>query len=426
MEYWENNNPDERIVAHIEYYTGELTIYEDTAFRVVEELVKKYNCNFCYEPNSPIWNEFYNLFKEEFIKDNPKMSNFFHMVSEESWKIIGINTFATKFLKTNRERRDWQYKIWGILKRPVDMLAIVIEEKFPQMIENLDENVSPYFIDYKNFKEAIEQEKSKNYQKIGEEVKNALINETGEKDSLFLKYADEYHSRVSEEYKKRFSEIEEESQQKVHNLYQGYLDKLVAWFRNFNICNKDGEPPKFIIEHFHKLIAESYFNRSFNAQTNIWGWCSKFGTHSITELLNKPKSKSGLWAWPMTHSVNFLFFKPTDFEFKFPAWLPHVPPHIPEKHYEAQLRKQFETQLGEYLSKVRGDLKTYELKTKSSPGTLEEHIEWLIHRVSFNAKYEYLRAEYNKSLSTIKEGIDNAASILNVQVPQSSNKKINN
>lgn len=420
MEYWEDDNPDSFVRAHISYHPADLTKHEAIAFRAIEPLLKKHGNSFCYDPCSPIWENFYEQFKEEFIKESPKLFNLFFMVSKDSWKILGINTFATKVLTTDRERREWQYRIWGVTNRPVDMLAIVITEHFPQLIEDLDMNVSPYFFKYKNFLEEIDKEKSALYEIVRNDVKNALASETN--NDAILEYFNECHSRILAEYNKQLLERKEESERKKEELFRDYTSQLKNWFCKLSLCDESGNPPKFIISKFHKWITDSYFNRSFNAETNTCGWCSTIGTHSLSQFLNRPKSQSGLWAWPMTDSFNFLYFKPEDFKFEYPAWLPDIPPYPSEKLYETNLRKHFEKQLEAYLSTVREEFKTYESKTKSTPAKLEERIEWLIHRIAFNEKYDYLAAKYKKSVSTIKEGIDNAAAILNIRSLQTTDQ----
>jgi hypothetical protein len=271
-------------------------------------------------------------------------------------------------------------------------------------------------LEFKNLSREAETERENIDSKISDEVTEALVTENGGVYPYDTFY-DDFPSRVQTEIKKRFGEKKKEYKEKCQELRNEYLIQLKNWFCKYNICDEHRNPPKFIFGKFHKLICESYAQQSYNSKTKIWGWCSTSGTHSLSEYIGILNPKSGFWAWPMTNSmVTFLYFKPENFEFKFPAWLPDIPPYPSETQYKNQLKAHFNKQLEIYLSKIQEEFKTHEPKTNSSPAKLEEHIEWLIHRVSFNAKYEYLASEYKKSKSTIKGGIAIAASVLNIHI----------
>jgi len=383
--------------------------HEDLALEVIKRCIKKWGKKPFSELEHEVWDKFIVLIQQKWPWELPP---------PKDWLLaLGYKTYAEKILETNRERRNWQYKLWGTVDSPADMLATVLQEKFPELIQDLDKAVSPYFIEYKEFKEKKTQEIAQNTKAIAEEVKQAMIIETGEKKLFFSKYGAEFNARVIAEYEKRFPDHKRRAEGATQLCYNIYRSKIEDWFCEKHLCDEKGNPPKSIVEKVVKWIGQSYFQEFYNENTKTKGWCSKFGTHSLKEFLDisTKNAHSPFYAYPRANTPTFSYFQREDFEFRFPGWLPNVHPRLSEQNYKKELKAAFENQLKDYLTEVRNKQEHHKLNTNSTPEKVELHIEWLIHHLVFNKTHKTIGIIYGKSQSTVTDGINYVAGLLNIK-----------
>jgi hypothetical protein len=206
-EDYEDNNYDDYEPGNYNFYDL-INDFEDLALKVLQEMLKQKGNHFVYNPDHGQWDEFLKQIKRQI--SNEKLEG----MTDETLKALGLNTFACRILKTNRERRYWQWQTFGLSLSPEVILWQILDEIRPEVIDELYDEPLKKFIKLNALSEKYNHS---NY------VKRKLTEE---------KNTDE----EKENYLKTISTLKEE-----------FIESIKKWCKKHNFVNQNDKPLKWCL-----------------------------------------------------------------------------------------------------------------------------------------------------------------------------------
>jgi len=386
--------------------------YEDVAVEFIESLIKKYKNKKDFFKNlyHEAWDDFSKLFDEkyEFPQQKPP----------EIWfRYFGLNTIASRFLKTDKERIIWQKTLFKHYPYPEQVFWAKLQEIAPEVIEQLKDKPLKLYRNYLDFINTNKEKEARDleYDKIEKELRVTILDSNpiynkpfplGE-EPLNIEKLDAFHNQRDAIYQEYLKQLRVAS----NNITDAYFASI-----------KD-ETTKLLTDYLESIYNWAKVNNlNWNLEEDEYGRCkhnwwidkAQVEVEKISgEAKEQTNTKKEIW---VPTPIKWTFDKPVD-TFSFAVWwVPVLEPNARGMAEDA-IRLEFEKYLKEYFENIEKEENSRGKRILSAKQLFknEEHMEWLVlYLCKKNMSYENIAKRYKNKVgkTAILKGVHRMAKLV--------------